>query len=52
MVLNKIRFKELLYEEAVKLDSFDPANTERRFVQLKEKLFESPDDFDKVMDKP
>ena len=47
VVMNKIRFKELLYREAVRVGNLDVATNERRFMQLKKKLFESPDDFDK-----
>ena len=47
VVMNKIRFKELLYREAVRVGSLDVATNERRFKHLKKKLFESPDDFDK-----
>lgn len=46
-VLNKVRFKEILYKEAVKLGSLDAASSEKRLQNLKKKLFESPDDFDK-----
>ena len=45
--MNKIRYKELLYREAVRVGNLDVATNERRFMQLKKKLFESPDDFDK-----
>lgn len=48
VVMNKIRFKELLYREAVRVGNLDVATNERRFKYLKKKLFESPDDFDKV----
>ena len=47
VVMNKIRYKELLYREAVRVGNLDIATNERRFMQLKKKLFESPDDFDK-----
>ena len=47
-VLNKVRFKEILYKEAVKLGSLEEASSEKRLLNLKKKLFESPDDFDKV----
>ena len=46
-VLNKIRFKEILYKEAVKLGNYKAAESEKRLQNLKKKLFESPDDFDK-----
>lgn len=48
VVMNKIRYKELLYREAVRVGNLDLATNERRFKHLKKKLFESPDDFDKV----
>ena len=48
VVLNKIHFKELLYEEAVKQGSLDAADKNPKLLRLKKKLFESPDDFDKV----
>ena len=47
VVLNKIRYKVLLYREAVKVGNLDAATNEKRFKLLKKKLFESPDDFDK-----
>ena len=47
VVMNKIRYKELLYREAVRVGSLDVATNERRLKHLKKKLFESPDDFDK-----
>ena len=47
VVMNKIRYKELLYREAVRVGNLDVATNERRFQHLKKKLFESPDDFDK-----
>ena len=46
-VLNKVRFKEILYKEAVKLGNYEVAVSEKRLQNLKKKLFESPDDFDK-----
>ena len=48
VVMNKIRYKELLYREAVRVGNLDVAANERRLKHLKKKLFESPDDFDKV----
>lgn len=48
-VMNKIRFKEILYTEAVKLGSLDAAEQQKKIQQLKKKLFDSPGDFDKVM---
>ena len=47
VVMNKIRYKELLYREAVRVGNLDVAANERRLKHLKKKLFESPDDFDK-----
>ncbi|MBR2273204.1 MAG: MerR family transcriptional regulator, partial [Fibrobacter sp.] len=47
VVMNKIRYKELLYREAVRVGNLDIAANERRLKHLKKKLFESPDDFDK-----
>ncbi len=47
VVMNKIRYKELLYREAVRVGNLDIAANERRLKYLKKKLFESPDDFDK-----
>lgn len=48
-VMNKIRFKEILYTEAVKLGSLDAAEQQKKIQQLKKRLFDSPGDFDKVM---
>lgn len=48
IVFNKLRYKELLYKEAVRKNSFSIAENEPKFKRLKEKLFDSPSDFDKV----
>lgn len=48
IVMNKIRYKELLYKEAVRKNSFSVAENEPKFKRLKKKLFDSPSDFDKV----
>jgi len=48
-VLNKVRFKEALYTEALKLGSLEAAAEEKQMQRLKKKLFDSPSDFDKVM---
>lgn len=49
IVMNKITFKEILYAEALKLGSLDAANEKLNIKRLKKKLFDAPDDFDKMM---
>ncbi|SHK95801.1 MerR family transcriptional regulator [Fibrobacter sp. UWEL] len=49
VVLNKVRFKEALYAEALKLGSLEAAHDKKEIQRLKKKLFDSPSDFDKVM---
>lgn len=47
-ILNKIKFKVKLYEEAVKLGSLDNASTLPKIEKMKKELFDAPEDFDKT----
>lgn len=47
-VLNKITFKTILYEKALAAGSLDAVINDPDMLKLKKKLFDYPDDFDKV----